>query len=375
MDYIESINNAYRVPLAPTIVPTEIVDHALSLRFSEQVKGAGADAVHRLGLTEVSPEDRRLFSSRIVGGMATKLALASYGVSNLPTFYELPELDQYEQLKIMTEKYADIVQERLTGDEDMNHFLYVDQTADPLPDVANAKIRSILYTSRSATISPSDRLRMVLSYLNPTPGTFPPTPYAILPSGKNDSVLVQAFGRDSIRDKELISIREHREELQSDDAMMEYLDTIDFQPGPSNEALADEIDRQLHLQDTPEQIVQWEVAYALRSSHPEVYSIYRNYIHILWPHSGFYPTHEVKRDSVKTMDQLGLHNPKELAHGDMMVRALGILNKLGVVADPVVADIPFDALSTQSHVRSERAWVPRETLARVEHVVRGRVKF
>lgn len=63
------------------------------------------------------------------------------------------------------------------------------------------------------------------------------------------------------------------------------------------------------------------------------------------------------------------------AHLDMLVRGETILKKLGVVADPVFADIPFDADSAQAQTRNSKEWVKREALTRVHHVVTNHVRF
>jgi hypothetical protein len=246
---------------------------------------------------------------------------------------------------------------------------------DVLSHIPNQFVRSWVFDARRAETSAVESFKALGSYINLIPGTFPSKPYYIKPMGENDVTLVQAFGRDTVTDKELVTIRDKREQLKDDDVMMGYLDEIKFMPGPSNIDLAATVANELES-DTPiEQVVQWEVAYALYQGHTTTYNRYRNYIHMLWPHSEFYPTYEVKQDSVAVMDQLGLYNAQELAHPDMMARAVGILHKLGVQADPLPARIRYDPESTQPHVHSAGAFIGREALARIEHALRGRVSF
>ena len=102
---------------------------------------------------------------------------------------------------------------------------------------------------------------------------------------------------------------------------------------------------------------------------------YSRYIHTVWPKSDFYPTYEVKADSIAVMDEIGVYNPIELAHPDMMARAYAILGQKGVWADVLASEVPFDARSIQAQVRGPLPWTIRETATRAEHVLFNRVKF
>ncbi|MDN5275790.1 MAG: hypothetical protein JWN33_439 [Candidatus Saccharibacteria bacterium] len=376
MNYVETLNDSFgkHQTLAPA--PAGIVERALEMRFSRQLDDPMNDAVDQLDLNRLPPEERRLYQFRIIGSIATRLEIASYLTPSLPTFHELSQDEQTAHLMTASRRYSDNLLSDTASrvEETPEEVLTYKKEYDPLVNISHAFARSVIYTSRLKQMSRADRIAMAMSYANVSPGSFPPSPYRVTPMGKNDVVLAQAFGRDSITDSELVSIRDMRQRLGNDDDMMGYLDGTHFIAGPSNDALADEINKQL-LSGPAEQIIQWEVAYALWHNHPATYQTYRHYLHILWPHTGFYPTYEVKSDSVAVMDNVGLYNPKELAHKDMMVRALGILNKRGIIADPLVVDVPFDPGSTQPHVRNSKAWVRREALARGEHILRGRVKF
>jgi len=375
MSYIESVidSAANRTPAAPA--RREVLEHALSLRYSDEMKDAAQQASRTLEVGKLTNEDQALFQSRIFGGMATKLALASHN-SDQPTLYQLAPADQQRELEIVANNYADTAAKLIdVGSETTHTLLSSYNMATELAPLPNKLVRSWVYAARRAQINPIQHLKNIGSYINVVPGSFPPSPYFIDSMGNNDATLVQAFGRDSITDDELVLIRDERQKINSDDEMMAYLESIDFKPGPSNIALADKVAYLFASGNPMEQVIQWEVTYAFYQKHPSLYSRYRSYIHTVWPHSGFYPTYEVKEDSVAVMDKVGLYNPIELAHGDMMSRAVGILTKLGVQPDPLAADIPFDTDSTQPHVRNERSFMVREALARVEHVLRGRVTF
>lgn len=370
MQYIDSVLNEIPKRLETHPLPKEIVSHALGLRNSQSVHEASVTAAETIGLpSELSPEDQYLFHTRIFGKQATKFALASYR-SDTESLYNLSEADQSEVFAALSEDYANALtyanpNTLLTGAVEVSSFAHI----------PNQLVRGWVYDTRRSQLTLTDKLKSVISYSNVTPGTFPPKPYHINPISDNDITLVQAFGRDSVTDEELISIRTMQEKLKDNDTMMAYLDSTHFLPGPSNEALADTVAEQLFASKPIEQAVQWEVTYALYKNHPIVYKKYSNYIHTLWPHSGFYPTYEVKEDSVAIMDKIGLYNAQELAHPDMMARAVGILEKLGIQPDPLLADIPYDPESTQPHVRSAGKFLGREALARVEHVLRRRVRL
>lgn len=376
MNYLAQVNESFTDHSVMPAFPRPVVVEALSARYSDEVRIAVNESALKLDLQQFSVEDQALYRSRTIGNIATRLSFASYLPGSNKLFIDMPWDQKVETLVDASTHYTNgLVRGIEEGALQPSDLLTLQSAYDPLPNIDNTSIRSLVYNSRSYELSKNDRLAMLRSYTNTYPGSFPPHPYIVEPMGPNDSVLVQAFGRDSISDEELIDIKNKRAELANDEAMMLYLDQIHFEAGPSNNALADEVAVRLQLENPSEQIIQWEITYALRLRHPDLYDRYKNYIHTLWPHSGFYPTYEVMSDSVAIMDTIGLYAPKELAHGDMMVRAIAILNKLGVVADPIAANIPFDPGSTQPHVRNSQAWIVRETLARAEHVLKRRVKF
>jgi len=369
MSYGQSISESIALTTTHTPIPREVVEHALSLRQSHALEISGDEASKRLGIENLSPQDQYLFRTRVFGGIAVKTALASFH-ADIPSFYSLDEDAQKQELAILTNEYV-----AQATDNSPSQLLQTYNGTEIFPHIPNNLVRSWVYSARQAETSVAQRLKTLAAYINVTPGSFPPAPYHVRPMGENDVTLVQAFGRDSITDKELAGVSSVQEKVSDDTVVMEYLDGISFKPGPSNIDLADIVAGQLTSENPVEQILQWEVTYALYQKYPELYKKYRNYLHSVWPHGEFYPTYEVKQDSIAIMDQIGLINPSELAHGDMMARAVGILEKLGVQPDPIAADISYDPESTQPHVRTANAFLGREVLARVEHILRGRVRF
>jgi hypothetical protein len=374
MNYIERVTDSLRQPtVRKDPIPTEIVGHALDLRTSPQVVEAFKAQADKLNLSSLSTEQINLARTRIAGSIATRFALASFYTPNITAFIDLDESRQSATIHSLVSDYADSLLDKRV--DTVTPSLILDPSLDPLAAMSHKTARGIVYKSRMASMSPVDHLELIHSYINLTPGSFPKTPHTIAPIATNDATFTQAFGRDDITDKELIRIKNERMKLGEDKPMMEYLDSIHFRPGPSNDALAESVHQILNGTHPNEQMIQWEVAFSLWKRHLDTYETFEDYLHILWPSRDFYPTFEVKRDSIEAMNEIGTYNPAELAHGDMMIRALGIISKQGVIADPIETAIPFDPTSSQPHVRNAKSWVVREFLTRSEHILRGRVKF
>lgn len=191
-----------------------------------------------------------------------------------------------------------------------------------------------------------------------------------------DSLFVQAFGRDSIPDRELPFVRQLRDRNDSDNDVFLQLSQNQFKPGPSNDALAENT-KQLVDNDYVEVMLQWEVAYALWRNNPEWYQEYQAALHVLWPRADLasYRTYHVKEDSMEIFQQRQLIGTYELAHPAMYARAVPIIRKLGQRAMAVqpMPEIPFDPHSTQAQVRSRLQWIPREFLTRGHHVLTRKI--
>lgn len=375
MQYIDCVNQEVAQLSASSlykeVVPLDVVEHALMLK-----QQSAEYATRFSGI--VSPEDERLLGSRI-GSTLARVATASYIASEqgAPIEYlgALSESAQEEVTFELSKRYKKLYKRSHDWIGAVDPLTVIADN-DPLPTFPSPTMRKVVAQSKRAEMTTIERWRAVGSYLNVLPGSFPSAPMDRSDYSLNDVTLTQAFGRNTITDKELPIIEAVRTHAQNDEEVMEYLDAIAFDPGDSNRALAANIAMQLQNPDVViEQIAQWEVVYALRQTQPELYERYRRYIHSLWPKGDFYPTYAVKADSIAVMDDIGAYNPIEFAHPDMMVRARAILGRQGVWADILAADIPFDAQSVQAQTRGPVPWTIREAATRVEHVLFNRVKF
>lgn len=244
------------------------------------------------------------------------------------------------------------------------------------PQVSPAEIRKMIFAARTRQRTPRERLASIGSYVKVWQDDGEARNYAPSSFGPPDALFVQAFGRDSLTDDELPSVRELRSRHTTDVDTLDELIAMDFAPGPSNEALAKYIKTYTETAGV-ETIAQWEVAVALRQSDRDWYDRYSSAIHVLWPENSFYPTYDVTKDSIAKLAQRRLYFPIELAHGAMLARAEAIIRRQGIVADlpehPLA--VPYDPMSTQRWVHDRSSWWPRELATRVHHVLLDKVSF
>lgn len=233
-----------------------------------------------------------------------------------------------------------------------------------------AYLRRLLADAELAQETPLDRIRVLGRYAAFWQLSYPDSKRQ--PIITPDALFVQAFGRDSLRDRELPLLRQLSDETESDRDVFMKLAEDQFEPGPSNDALAENT-RRLVTSDHVEAALQWEVAYALWRSDPEWYTEYEAALHVLWPRPDLrsYRTYQVKEDSVKISDQRQLIGLYELAHPAMYARAVPIIRKLGhhVTAVQPMPAIPFDPHSTQAQVRDPAQWILRELPTRIHHLL------
>lgn len=368
---------------SPIIDRSDIAD-ALALRRDEAVRSMDEVASEYLDLAALSPEDRRLFNHRILGGMATRLAMASSWVGvrdhrHTPLLRLSPD-DRYEVLSSITADLAEVLATRLKmaglGVDDLlageGQALRHQRFADRVP-VPHSFVRSQVYAAKKREQSVAGRLARFGRYASCRMDSCMP----VAGIDEPDSLLVQAFGRNSFTDSQLPEVVEmHRMQAGDDQAVWHILSEREFDPGLPNKLLAEvAFEKVIQNPEVVESPMQWEVAYALWQKDPSAYDRYRNRIHTLWPTGNFYPTYDVKADSLRVMDQLGLYNPAELAHPGMIVRAVAILDKLGVEPEPLAIEPVFDPASTQRQIRNRRAWIGREALTRVHHLLHRHVTF
>lgn len=368
MSYLETVNEAQHDAHAAGPVPPIVFKYALSLKqpaIVDQFKD----------VVPLSPEHARMRSehrdilhARKVGNQLVKFVVATHLASQVDErLLRIQPVDASDTHVMDSYAREEVFEEALSADRAGNL---------PTIKISNDEIIQRVTESKLAAFSTQDRNAFKLAYTNVIPGSFPSKTWHQPPFGHNDVTLTQAFGRNTISDEELPEkVVQRRAQSGSDVAAFVLLSRDDFDPGESNYALAKEA--AVQLQDSTrnlDQIMQWEVAYALWETEPDVYHAYQPAIHVVWPQSDFYPTHEVKSDSIAIMKNVGLFNPYEFAHPDMMIRAIGILGKQGVQADALGRDIPYDPDSAQPWTRGMGAWAPREFAARVEHVLRRRVE-
>lgn len=361
MTYIDMVNEAQHDAHSTGPVPAASLEYALGLKQPGVMAQLEDQVPMPPEFAHLRTEHQSILKTRKIGNQLVRFAVAS-------------QLATQVDGRLMTlqdmhpEERATVFGQALHLDVDGN-----------LPEIhlTNDEIIHRVSEAKLNALNAEERAQFKLAYANVIPGSFPSRFWHQSPFANNDVTLTQAFGRNTITDAELPEmVVEKRTQYRTDEETFRALLAEDFDPGESNYALADTI--AIQLQDPTvniEQVMQWEPGYALWEVYPELFHANRPAIHIVWPTSDFYPTHEVKADSVAVMKRIGLFNPYEFAHPDMMIRATGILGKLGVQADVLARDIPFDEASAQPWTRGAAAWTPREFAARAEHVLRRRVAF
>lgn len=184
-------------------------------------------------------------------------------------------------------------------------------------------------------------------------------------------VAVQAFGRNTYTDNELVQVQEYYRQHGSDDlATLNGLWANGFDPGEPNYRLADECSA-IMVQYGVHAIVQWEIAAAMG---PTWYRDHRDRIICIWPTNAIgkpFTTRDVKVATVAIMRQHHWSRVIELAHRHQIVRAFLILRKL-LGYDPIIVPTrteEFDPQSRQKWTTSLRAWQPYNVLACLHHLV------
>jgi hypothetical protein len=363
-----------------------VVGSALALRddmMTAQVLSATDDVLH---LNDIDPSDRWLFGTRVLGGMSVRLAIGStYALSSrndIGSFDQLSSGEQLLNLQHTARYFSNQLSRQLTSDMTLTDYIHnpaayphINAVADPITAVSNAYVRNQVFAAKLAVMP--DHYAPAMSAMYRRIPSMSPAPQAFsdISIADNDSILVQAFGRNGYSDSQLADVRADRERKQSDMHMMDYLQQQDFDPGAANYALAGEVNVLMHDKSNIEPIMQWEVAFALWQSDSNRYEQLAPRLHTVWPRPGAtsYRTYEVKHDSIDIMDKINVYNPVELAHPAMIVRALAILARQGVIADPMLTDIPYDKGSSQLWTRGAGVFGAYEFATRVHHSMNGLV--
>lgn len=244
------------------------------------------------------------------------------------------------------------------------------------PEVSPAAVGKMIFAARAQLRTSKERRAAIAAYATVWRDNLDHSTYAPEPFAAPDAIFVQAFGRDSIADRDLPQIAQLRSRHDTDTTALAALLAQDFVPGPSNEALAMYMKHYIE-HDKLEAMAQWEVAAATYMTDPDWYHRYSAAIHVLWPRGKFYPTYDVKEDSVAALSERGLYIPVELAHPAMLPRAEAIIKQQGVIADlpEQTLTIPYDPDSTQPWVRSRREFLLREAATRVHHLLFKKVRL
>lgn len=191
-------------------------------------------------------------------------------------------------------------------------------------------------------------------------------------------ILIQSFGRGSWEDEKLVgTLKPVIEQFEEDPEVgFRMLENKHFNPGKSNYALA-EATIQLHQKTGAPIIAQWEVAYCIWITATMLFSelVKTDEIIVLWPKGRYYTTREVKTDSKSWMKIRGWSDPIEIAHPDMIIRALMIMWKLGM--NPMIYPclIPYDRESVQPWTKTWFSWYWRNFLTHGHHLKYLWVKF
>jgi hypothetical protein len=224
------------------------------------------------------------------------------------------------------------------------------------------------------------------------------------PSEKNDCCFFQAMGRNTWTDAELtdrlkeifekakrIIDRRFRDIEDNNSQNTELrrgvgecfernslLREIKFEPGLSNRYLA-EVAFFLYKRYNVAVIAQWEVAHAMYLLDEDTFisMCYCEKLFTLWARDAYYPTIEVKKDSIAVMNHYKFRNPIEVAYPEMIFRALPILWKLGVAPSIYTRWLmPCDFRSIQKWTKLRIFFaLVYEALARPHHILKKWVAF
>ena len=186
---------------------------------------------------------------------------------------------------------------------------------------------------------------------------------------KSDCFVCLAFGRNDIKDQDLNCLGFMVKEL-GDSKMIEIIKKNSFDPGLPNIRLANRV-QELMLQYSLPALLQWEIVVALDNG---FYEKHKDQIFIIWPSKtrkkGF-NSKQVVEKAIEIMNDHNFEFPVFLAHELHLKRVLalweGITEKEANILNSFVFD--FDPKSIQKCTRSKRAWLKKEFLVRIHHLI------
>lgn len=198
-------------------------------------------------------------------------------------------------------------------------------------------------------------------------------------------IVAVAFGRNSVRDDDLSEVARIAAEAESDSDAMVRLQRNGFDPGGPNRSLADELKQAIDTAITDVRAtVQWEIAFALYEQWPSVWRGHESQVRVVWPRVNRkrLSTEDVLVDAVRHLDpeqghQVLLlahrrHAPRVLLLWKRLARAVGNVgsrNSIILTAQPTTF---FDEHSVQRQTTSAAAWLVRESLVRLHHILTRR---
>lgn len=187
---------------------------------------------------------------------------------------------------------------------------------------------------------------------------------------EGDVMLAQAFGRNSFTETDLKILNEKFNEFESDEKILEWIRTKNFDPGKPNKEIADGIMDYMQRRYIPA-IVQWEIAVAFPS---DWYERNKKYITCIWPpeESKYFDTRSVVIASLKAMEEKKLSHPIVAAHKMQIVRVACMVKKLSGKF-PFVSEVQpksFDRNSLQWWTRNIFFWLLREFFVRIHHIIK-----
>jgi len=200
-------------------------------------------------------------------------------------------------------------------------------------------------------------------------------------SNRADLVIIPAFGRNSVSDKDVYTIGSLGEHFSNGKALNllanggHHVRKINI--GTPNSDLAKECKEIMDTYGIPA-IVQWEIALALYKNYIEWYIRNEDKIYIIWPPIHFqigFSTFDFVQKASEVMQKKSFSTPIALAHKAMIIRVFLIMRKL-LGKDPIVPEQKtgsWDKSSVQWQTRSKWLWIAREFPTRVHHILTRRV--
>lgn len=222
-----------------------------------------------------------------------------------------------------------------------------------------------------------DRYYLRRRYCNP----FKPGLPAIGNINDADCMIVQAFGRNTVKEDELSNLAVIAKCSSSESLLSNLNEHLGFDPGKPNRDL-DMVCRQvLSLRDDFFPFFcQWEVALAsIQTDDLFLEAGIREFV--IWPEPGAksFTTRDLLLKAKPIMMERGWHRPIIVAHGWHIVRTYWLTRTI-LDCDPIVLPEPFqpeifDRRSVQRWTRGRIRWVIYDLIARAHHLKHGWVNL